>query len=124
MVKKLKDISYSEYIESLKKGDFINKVKFKEDMKYDQLGRTNSYVLSKESMSLVENIDNPQIRRDFIENLMVIAINSNIFDDINNGDQIVTYITERLNKDFISKAEKLGYANGKDFMEDIIHSLK
>ncbi|QJE26687.1 hypothetical protein [Staphylococcus caprae] len=120
----MKDLSYSEYIESLKKGVFINKAKFKKDMKYDQLGRTNRYVLSKKSMSDIGNIDNPQNRRDFIENLMVIAINSDLFDDLSKGNEIITYITEKLNKDFISKAKKLGYANGKDFMENIIHSLK
>ena len=124
MVYKLKDLSYSEYIEDLKKRRFINKANFKKDMKYDQLGRTNRYVLSKKNMNIIENIDNPQIRRELIENLMVIAIKSNLFDELNNDNGITTYITEKLNKDFISKAKKLGYANGKDFMEDIIASLK
>lgn len=120
----MKDLSYSEYIENLKKGVFINKTRFKKDMKYDQLGRTNRYVLSKNSMKGIGDFDNPQKRRDFIENLMVIAINSDLFDDLNSGNEVVTYITEKLNKDFINKAKKLGYANGKDFMEDIIYSLK
>lgn len=120
----MENISYLEYVENLKKGRVIDKVKFKKDMKYNQLGRTNRYILSKEIMSIIGNIDNVQKRRDFIENLMVIAIKSDLFDDLNNRNDIKTYITERLNKDFIKKSKKLGYANGKDFMEDIINSLK
>ena len=121
----MEDNIYQKYLEQLRRQS-PEQVEFKTTMNYRLLGRTNRYYMSRFYMEIVDKIRGRQSRSEIIENLMVIAINSPIFDNLkkDNDEYERYYMTEKLNSDFVKKAKSLGYSSGKRFLEDILDEMK